>query len=57
VGKRTQKLLDLSDEIAAINMRIMERTKIGAPDDPKDRERLESLMEELHQLEPRSQSL
>jgi len=43
----TQRVIQLSDEIAAIHRRIMERSKSGSPEDAADRERLAVLMEEL----------
>jgi len=43
----TRRVIELSDEIAAIHKRIMERSKSGSPEDAADRERLAILMEEL----------
>jgi hypothetical protein len=47
----TRQLIDLSDEIAAINLRIMERSKFGLQDDPEERAHLAELMEELESFE------
>ena len=43
----TRRMIDLSDEIAALNRRILERSKSGSPEDVADRERLAMLTEEL----------
>ena len=43
----TRRTIELSDEIAALHKRIMERSRSGMPEDVADRERLAMLMEEL----------
>ena len=43
----TKRMIELSDEIAAIYKRMSERSKSGAPELSADRERLEFLMKEL----------
>lgn len=43
----TKRMIDLSDEIAALHKRIKDRSKSGMPEDIADRARLDSLMEEL----------
>jgi hypothetical protein len=45
--ERTRRVIEISDEIAAINKRILERSKSGSPEDLADRERLTMLTEEL----------
>ena len=43
----TKRMIELSDEIAAIHKRMVDRSKFGSPEDAADRERLARLMEEL----------
>ena len=43
----TRRVIDLSDEIAALHKRIAERAKAGMPEDVADRLRLATLTEEL----------
>ena len=43
----TKRMIELSDEIAAIHKRIIDRSKYGSPEDAADRERLAMLVEEL----------
>ena len=50
--ERIRRLLELSDEIGAINMRMMNRSKFGKPDNLEERERLAVLMKELRHPEP-----
>ena len=45
---RTGRVIELSDEIAIINRRILERAKSGEPRDEKDHENLAGLMQELY---------
>lgn len=43
----TRRVIELSDEIAAIQKRMLERSRSGSPEDYVDRERLTLLMGEL----------
>ena len=52
LSERTQSLLDLSDEIAAINMRMAGRPTGGSAEDIADRERLEVLIKQLEEWDP-----
>ena len=45
--EHNEKLIELSDEIEAINLRMMERARSGEGSDPADQERLADLIEEL----------
>ena len=52
----TRRVIDLSDEIAAINRRIRERANPASPLNAADRERLNLLMAELQASRPASKA-
>ena len=44
VLEHTKIVVELSDKIAEVNRRILERSKSGEPDNSEDRRRLDELM-------------
>lgn len=52
----TRRLVDLSDEIAALSNQIRSRAQHGTPEDAADRERLRELLAELNASRPPSEN-